>query len=330
MKAIIPMAGSGTRLRPLTHSKPKALLNVGSKPILSHITDILIPMGCDHLVLIISTEGERIPRFVRSHYPDLKVDVIIQEERLGLGHAVNLAENICRDGELIVMYGDTIIDGNFKGFIDRSSDAVIAVKEVEDPRRFGVVCVEKEKIVKFVEKPSDPVSNLAIVGFNYFRTPGILFDSLGELISGNFRTKGEFQITDAFQMMVERGSEMKAFTIDGWFDCGTPETLLETNRYMLKKESWSYKGHDSIIIPPVFVPESASISKSIIGPYVSVGEDAVIEKSIISDSIIGCGASVSYACLNGSLIGDDAQVSERPRRLTIGDNSSIDFDVYGD
>jgi len=327
MVAIIPVAGSGTRLRPLTHSKPKALLHVGSKPIISHIIDGLVPLGCSRLILIVSHEGRNIPLYIREHYPGMEVDTVVQEERLGLGHAVSLAREALSDEEVVIMYGDTIIDGDFSGFVDRGVDGVVAVKEVGDPRRFGVVNVSGGLITRFVEKPEKPESNLAIVGLNYFRNSTMLFECIGELIERDVKTRGEYQITDAFQLMVERGAAMKPFTVEGWFDCGTPRSLLETNRYMLSKEMAGAELPGSVIIPPVYIPGNARVEHSILGPNVSIGEGAVIEKSIVSDSIIGSGARVSHACLDGSLIGDGAQVVERPRVLAIGDNSSLDIQI---
>jgi glucose-1-phosphate thymidylyltransferase len=325
MKAIIPMAGSGTRLRPLTYSRPKALLRVGSKPILAHIIDSLVRIGCDELVLVINNEGAKIPLFVRDYYPELHIHTVIQEETLGLGHAVSLTENIARSGELIVMYGDTIIEGDMDGFIDRTVDAVISVKEVADPRRFGVVTITGGLITRFAEKPSVPESNFAIIGLNYIKDPDMLFDSLNEVIRRNLKTKGEFQITDAFQLMAERGCTMKPFTIDRWFDAGTQKTLLETNAYMLQKEGKTFTREGSVIIPPVFIPDDAKIVHSIIGPNVTIGDEAVIEQSILSECIIGNGAKIVNTCLTESLIGEYAEVIDLPRKLSISDCSSLNF-----
>ncbi len=325
MKAIIPLAGAGTRLRPLTYSKPKALLRVGAKPIISHIIDSLLTIGCNNLVLIISSEGGSIPLFVKEHYPNVGVETVIQENKLGLGHAVSLAKQKARDTELVIVYGDTIIDGDISGIVDTSVDGVIAVKEVEKPERFGVVNVKNGIINRFVEKPPVSVSNLAIIGFNYFKNSAVLFECLNEIMEKNKKTRGEYQLTDAFQLMVERGLKMKPYVVEGWFDAGTPETLLDTNRYMLQKEGNCESLPGSIIIPPVFIPEDARISNSIIGPNVSVGNSAFIEKSIISDSIIGGEARVVNACLSNSLIGDNAEVLERPHKLAISDHSSLDF-----
>ncbi|MFC1694174.1 sugar phosphate nucleotidyltransferase [Candidatus Latescibacterota bacterium] len=327
MKAIIPMAGSGTRLRPLTHSKPKALLPVGSKTIVSHIIDTLLSIGCTRLVLIISHDGAAIPRYILEHYPDIEIETVIQEERLGLGHAVSLARGCAAGEEIIVMYGDTIIEGDISGIVTRDLDGVISVKEVVDPRRFGVVEVESGIITKFVEKPSVPRSNLAIVGFNYFKNGDTLFECLDEIIKDNIKTKDEFQITDAFQLMVERGLKLKPLAIESWFDCGTPQTLLETNRHMLSREGNCESLSGSIVIPPVFIHEGADIVNSIIGPNVSIGIDTSVEKSIVSDSIIGSGARVANATIISSLIGDNAQYTEHPRVLALGDDSSLDFDV---
>ncbi|MFC1509862.1 sugar phosphate nucleotidyltransferase [Candidatus Omnitrophota bacterium] len=326
MKAVIPIAGSGTRLRPLTHSKPKALLHVGTKPIIAHIVESLLSLGCKKLVLIVSHESINISEYLKKKYHNISVESVLQEERLGLGHAVSLTRQFVSGEEMIILYGDTIIDGNLTGLLDNSADAVITVKEVDDPRRFGVVNVENGYIRKFIEKPENPQSNLAIVGLNYFKSSDALFDCIEEIIAGNVMTKGEYQITDAFQLMLEHGGLFKSYPVDGWFDCGTPASLLATNRYILEKEQVSATVPGTIVIPPVFIPTSAIIKHSIIGPYVSVGENAVIEKSIITDSIIGSGTKVSNASFNGSLIGDNALVNEIPRILTIGDNSSLDFD----
>ncbi|MFC1551101.1 sugar phosphate nucleotidyltransferase [Candidatus Latescibacterota bacterium] len=325
MKAIIPMAGAGTRLRPLTYSKPKSLLRVGSKPILGHIVDRLVSIGCDELVLIISGDGMSIPEYVKEHYSGIKVEIVIQEEQLGLGHAVSLAEHVSRDSEIIIVYGDSIIDCDLSGMVDASVDGVIAVKEVEDPRRFGVVNHTDGIITKFVEKPKVPESNLAIIGFNYIRQSDTLFDCLNEIIEKDIKTRGEFQITDAFQLMIERGVRMKPLTVDDWFDAGTPLTMLETNRFLLKKDGNTDHIEGSIVIPPVYVSESAVVKNSIIGPDVSIGDNAVIERSLISDSIIDDGASVTNSCLHGALIGDNAAIEGCPAEQAADGNVIMDI-----
>ncbi|MBN1294137.1 MAG: NTP transferase domain-containing protein [Candidatus Latescibacteria bacterium] len=327
MKAIIPVAGAGTRLRPLTYSKPKALLPVGSKPIIAHIVDSLIPLGCDSLVLIISPGGESISRFIEKNYPTIKVESVIQENPKGLGHAVSLAKDTVHKEDIVVVYGDTIIDGDLSEITDCKADGLIAVKEVDDPRRFGVVNISDGFITELEEKPSVPRSNLAIIGCNYFKSPDLLFQCLDEIIEKDIKTRGEYQITDAFQLMIERGQKLKAMPIEGWFDCGTPQALLETNRYMLSKERKEIIVSGSVIIPPVSIPENATVTQSIIGPYVSIGSGSIIEHSIISDSIIGAETTVKNMLLVQSLIGDNAKIKNKPKKMTIGDNSGLDFGV---
>lgn len=321
MKAIIPLAGVGTRLRPLTHSKPKALIQVGSKPIISHIIDSIIPIGCSHLILIVGDKGETITHYVKKTYPEIKVESIIQKEQLGLGHAVSLAKDSVKAEEILIVYGDTIVEGDFTKIINRGVDGVIAVKEVPDPRAFGVVVEDKGFITQFVEKPSQLVSNRAIVGFNYFRTSDILFECIDEIIRRNHKTKNEYQITDAFQLMVGRGLKLISFPIDHWFDCGNPETLLETNRYLLAKEGNCESIRGSVIIPPVFFSPSVTVEQSTVGPNVSVGEGTTIEKSIISDSIIGSATHILNSSLTHSLIGGNVHVTDHRGKLILGDHS---------
>lgn len=325
MRAIIPAAGHGTRLRPLTHTRPKALLPVGTKPIIGHIVDMLIPLGCDSMVFIISETGHDIPAYVKDHYPDIDVNYVVQRDRLGLGHAVYMTREIASDDELIIIYGDTIVHGDYSAITNREADALIGVKEVDDPRRFGVVNQRDGLITRFVEKPDVPESNQAIVGLNYFKDPVALFDAIQYVINNDIKTKNEYQITDAFQVMVDRGLKMKAFEIDEWFDCGTPETLLTTNRYMLDIKARDRTLDGSVIIPPVSLPESVTVTNAIIGPYVSVGENAVIENAIISNSIIGTHARVSGAILTSSLVGDSAEVVKQQWKVIIGDHSRLDF-----
>jgi len=176
-----------------------------------------------------------------------------------------------------------------------------------------------------VEKPEVPESNLAIIGFNYIRQSDSLFDCLNEIIEKDIKTRGEFQITDAFQLMIERGVRMKPLRVDDWFDAGTPQTMLETNRFLLKNDGNTEHIEGSIIIPPVYVSESAVVKNSILGPDVSIGDNAVIEKSLISDSIIDDGASVANSCLHGALIGDSATINDCPAKQGPDDNVILDI-----
>jgi len=323
MKAIIPAAGEGTRLRPHTHTMPKVLVGVAGKPILGHILDALCGVGVDEVILVVGYLGDQVAEYVRTHY-SLQTRYVPQGERKGLGHAIYLTREYTDESPLMIVYGDTIFDVDLSGVVKRSQTQ-IGVKEVEDPRRFGVVTKEGDRITGFVEKPDTPVSNLAIVGINYIVSPNVLFDCLEEIIREDVKTKGEYQLTDALQRMLERGEEMRTFSVEGWFDCGKPETLLETNHYLLAKAS-HYRTRDrSIIIPPVFVADSAKVEDCIIGPDVTIDEEADVRSSIIRNSIISREAKVRDVVLSGSLIGVSAEVHGPTTQLNVGHSSEVQF-----
>jgi glucose-1-phosphate thymidylyltransferase len=323
MKAVIPVAGEGTRLRPHTHTVPKPLLRVAGKPILGHILDDVVNLGIHDVVLIVGYRGGYIVDYVKSNY-DLNVSFVEQKERLGLGHAVYLTKDRVGQEPVLVMLGDTIFKGDFARIVG-SGGNYLGVKEVKDPERFGVVEMEDDKIVNLVEKPAHPKSNLAIVGIYCIEDAAGLYDALETIVSEDLRTRGEYQLTDALNLMIRRGIDLRAFEIEGWYDCGKPETLLETNRFLLEMSENRVSIPGSIIIHPVSIGEGAQIDSSIIGPSVSVAENTVIRRSIIRNSIVGSSALVEDALLDASLVGDHAVVRGIFRKLNVGDSSEIDF-----
>jgi glucose-1-phosphate thymidylyltransferase len=261
--------------------------------------------------------------YVRANY-DVRVNFVEQEVRLGLGHAIHLARKYVGSEPVLIVLGDSIVKGDFKKMT--SSDVnFIGVKRVAEPQRFGVVHLEGDRIVALVEKPEQPQSDLAAVGIYYIKDSPALFAALDSIISSETRTKGEFQLTDALNLMIKGGVELKAFEIDSWFDCGKPETLLETNRALLELSAPGLGVPGSIIVHPVFVAPDAVVEASVIGPYVSIAEKAVVKRSIIRNSIIGESASVEDGLLDSSLIGDNATVRGTFKRLNVGDSSEIDF-----
>lgn len=323
MKAIIPVAGEGTRLRPHTHTVPKPLLRVAGKAILGHILDDVVEVGIRDVVLVVGYRGGHIVDYVNANY-DLNLFLVEQRERLGLGHAIYLAKDHVGEEPILVMLGDTIFKGDFARIVG-SGGNYIGVKEVPDPERFGVVEVEHGRIIDLVEKPTEPRSRLAIVGIYCIRDTGNLFDALESIISEDLRTRGEYQLTDALNLMIRRGIDLQAFEIEGWYDCGKPESLLETNRELLEISGSRVSVPGSIIIDPVNIGEDVEIDSSVIGPYVSIAGKTVVRKSIIRNSILGSGALVEDALLDSSLIGDNAVVRGIFKKLNVGDSSEIDF-----
>lgn len=326
MKVIIPVAGMGTRLRPHTHTMPKALVQVAGKPILGHILDAIVPLGVRDVVLVTGAMGERVEEYVAAAYPNLRPCYVRQEETKGIGHAIWLTRECAENGPTLIVLGDTVVTADF-GLLVRGPRTLIGVKEVENPRVFGVVEVEGgDRVVSLVEKPDVPPSNLAIVGLYFIANTTLLFQCLSDLVERDIRTKGEYQLTDALKMMLERGEEMRTFPVEGWHDCGRPETLLETNRFLLTRSAANnVKIPGSIVIPPVSIDPTAVIERSVVGPYASVAARSVIRDSIVRDCILNADAKVECSLLDRSLIGEHAVVRGTFQRLNVGDSSEIEI-----
>jgi glucose-1-phosphate thymidylyltransferase len=329
MKAIIPVAGIGTRLRPHTHTQPKVLLNVAGKPIIAHIMDQVVTTKIDQVVFIVGYLGEMFELWARERYSHLNLEFVEQPQALGLGHAVNLGLKD-DDQEVMIILGDTIFDVNLREILD-SPCSTLGVHEVEDARRFGVVMLQNGQIVDLIEKSSDPPSNLAIVGLYFIKNGSLLKECIKEIIRNNITTKGEYQITDALRLLVQKGEKITTFPVQGWYDCGAPETLLDSNRHLLSRQASpgvnvAQYQQRNIIVPPVFIAPTAQIENSIIGPYATIGEEVRIEGCIIQDSIISDKAQVANALLRRSIIGREASISGAFKKLNISDKSEISFD----
>ena len=321
--AVIPVAGAGTRLRPHTHTQPKVLLHVAGKPILAHILDDLVALGIRRAVLIVGVMGEQVREYVGRHYDTLRVDYVEQEERLGLGHAVALAEPHADDHPVLIILGDTIFEADLKRVLAAGTSS-IGVKPVADPRRFGIVERDASgRITRLIEKPDQPTSNLAITGIYYFSRGGPLFEALRELQARNIRTRGEFQLTDAMQILVSRGEAIGTFPVEGWYDCGKTETLLETNRILLDKRGQTPSIPGSVTQGPVFVAPDATVENCVLGPHVSVAAGARLRNAVLRDTIVNENATVEDILLEGSVVGENAVVTGGFRRVNVGDSSEV-------
>jgi glucose-1-phosphate thymidylyltransferase len=325
MRAVIPVAGIGTRLKPHTFSTPKVLLNVGGKPIISHIMDKLSDEGINKVTFIIGYLGDRIEKYIRKEYPQFEADFIEQKSMEGLGHAIYTAiPTFNSSEEIFIILGDTIFDVDLKEALKKKISA-LGVKEVEDPRRFGVAVMKNGYIERLVEKSPTPVSNLALVGLYYISNSDALISALNELVEKDIRTKGELQLTDALQIMISKGEKITTFPVEGWYDCGKPETVLSTNRFILEKKSFSKEYENSVIIHPVFIAENAEIKNSVIGPYTTIDKGCIIEDSYIRNSIIGENTKIKKAMLEDSLVGNKAVIKGCFKKINSGDHSEINF-----
>lgn len=323
MKIIIPIAGKGTRLRPHTYVLPKPLIRVAGRPIIDYILDQVKPIDFSEIIFIIGHLGEQIKNYLTEKY-DFPMKFVRQKEFHGLGHAIYLAkEEFENDEPVLIFLGDIIFKVDLKKITD-SEENQIGVMIPDDPRRFGIVIVDKKGYVQnMVEKPENPPSNLAMGGIYFFPSSKKLFDSIEHIINHSIKTKGEYQLTDAMNHMLKTGERFKTFHIDELYDCGEKDALLETNKILLSKNARSYKVDGSIIIEPVFIGKNCDIRNSIIGPNVSISEGCIIKYSIIRNSILGIETTVENAILDRSLIGDNSYIFDNCLELNIGPDSEL-------
>lgn len=330
MKIVIPMAGFGTRLRPHTWSRPKPLVSTAGKPVLGHVLDMFSSLPeIDELVSIVGYLGEQIEAYVASDYPGWKARFVYQDEMLGQSHAVWLAREGL-EGPMVLAFVDTIIEVDLSTLGDEPADAIAWVKEVEDPRRFGVVEVDDAGYARqIIEKPKDITNNLALVGFYYFSEARALLDAIEQQMKSDKQLGGEYYLADAINIMLSSGLKMRVEEVEVWKDCGKPGPLLETNRYLLdhgRDNSQDARQREgAVIIPPVFIAPTAAISESVVGPYVSIGPECAIQRSVIRDSIIEAGTRIESMHLERSIIGPQASVVGENRILNIGASATVDL-----
>jgi glucose-1-phosphate thymidylyltransferase len=330
MKAIIPVAGVGTRLRPHTYTQPKPLIPVAGKPIIAFIIDALLDAGVHDFVFVIGYLGEKIQHFVETAYPQIKKTFVEQPVREGLGHAIWTARHeLIHCKEILIVLGDTVFEMNLKAQLKNKS-SWLGVKEVIDPREFGVVELDAMNYVRrVIEKPKIPKSNLALVGLYKISEVKELIEILDDNIQHNRRSRGEFQLADALTQLAQNGAQIAAVPVATWFDCGKKEILLDTNKTLLEKQGLYNVDlppfDNTIIVHPVSIHHSCQITDSIIGPHVTIGEGAIIQSSILKNSIIGSFAQLEGVMLERSIIGNDTAIRGARQSLNIGDNTEIDF-----
>lgn len=329
MKAIIPVAGAGTKLRPHTYTQPKALIPLAGKTILRIIIDQLLDAGIQEYILITGYLGDKIQDYVKKEYPNIKVHFITQNERKGLGHAIYLTREVVGNDDLFIVLGDTICEYDVKDFLSQPG-SVLGVKKVDDPRNFGVAEIDEQgMITRVVEKPHIPKSNMALVGLYKISDSANLFNCLSGLIQKDDLGQDETNLTDALECMIKAGSTFAPYKVLNWFDCGKKDTLLESNATLLKKfggvVAEEHNFENIIIIPPVSIAPGCEIRNSIIGPNVAIGEKTYINYSIVKDSIIGSFTKLFDVVLHDSIIGSDTEIKGETRTLNIGDNTEIDL-----
>ena len=344
------MAGAGKRLYPHTFTKPKPMVHIAGKPVLGHILDRMIDLCPEEVIFVVGYRKEQIISYVNDNYSGIfNVKFVTQEDQFGLGHAIYVTRDLVGNSPVMITLGDMIFKAGYLDFYKRhfgngDCSGSIGVWEVDSPEKYGIVVNDGDRIVRLVEKPKEPVSNLGIAGVYFVKEAGVLFDILEEMLAQ--RTDGEIQLTDALQKMVDSDHKLKSFYVSSWYDCGHSASLLETNKVLLSElkentghKSFSLNGDaiqdktplpnfqisDTVIIEPVFIGNNAILKNSVVGPYVSVADNTRIECSVISNSIIGSNSTIRDVNLRSSVIGDDVNVGGKHNSLNIGDSSSIEF-----
>lgn len=329
LKAIIPVAGAGTRLRPFTYTQPKALIPVAGKPIISYIIEDLRKQGVEDFIFIVGYFGEKIIDFVKEQHPEIKSEFVFQSKREGIGNAVYLAKEYIDEGDqIIIALGDSIIEIDAKFFTTPHS--AIAIKKVKDPSNFGVVeLTEDNKIIKFVEKPSIPKSNYALAGLYKVVETQLLFSILEKYQKEIIKINGVFQLTDVLNEMAKAGTPVDIVHAEQWLDVGNGDVLLSSNALLLKK----FGGYtaptatitNSVVIEPVHIAENCKIENSIIGPNITLGANTIVANSIIENGIIGTYSKLEKMKLLDFVIGSDSSLKGTSQTITVGDNTEIDF-----
>jgi glucose-1-phosphate thymidylyltransferase len=324
MKVIIPLAGKGTRLRPHTHVTPKPMLRVAGKPVMSYVLDKLRDLGgIDEIIYITGHLKEKVEEFARQSIdvPSVFIEQKIQD---GTAGAIALArEHI--DQPVLIIFVDTIFDADLSVINRTDADGIIWTKEVEDYQRFGVVVTDDDgNMTRIVEKPKTPVSKRANIGLYYIRNWKLLFEGIDHVLASP-QNMGEYFLTDAFQYMIDKGAKIQVIDVEGWYDAGKIETMLETNETMLSKGRARRpdRSDGTTIVDPVYIEEGVTLAGSTIGPNVSIGKGTVIENSTIAHSIVGEGARILRSSLRNSLIGDEALLDGVVGEVTVGDHSEV-------
>lgn len=321
------MAGRGSRLRPHTLTIPKPLMPVAGKPIVQRLVEDIAKVSeekVDEIAFIIGDFGTETENQLKGIAESLgaKGSIYHQEEALGTAHAI-LCAGDSLEGNVVVAFADTLFRADFK--LDTENDGIIWVNQIDDPSAFGVVKLDGEgTITDFVEKPTEYVSDLAIIGIYYFKDGENLKNELQYLIDNDVREKGEYQITNALENMKQKGAKFKTGQVSAWMDCGNKNVTVETNQRVLAFEGrniieGSFKNDNSIIVEPCFIGDNVVIKNSVIGPHVSIGNNTTIENSVIDNTIIQNETTINKGIITNSMIGNKVSFEGNAQDLSIGD-----------
>jgi glucose-1-phosphate thymidylyltransferase len=356
MKAIILAAGQGTRLRPVTLTMPKPLVPVANKSLIAYAIETLRGAGLRDIGIVVNSLESPICKLLESGAAlDVNLEYIVQEEQLGLAHAVGLCQSFIGDEPFCLFLGDNIfqdkMENLLKSFPQSQSEATIVVGEVPDPTRFGIAEVSGGRILRVVEKPKVPPSNLAIAGVYLFR-PSIFY-SISQIKPS---ARNELEITDAIQHLISSQHNVTPYTLRGWWiDAGKPDAIIQANHLVLSELPYTpapeandqIQGKsevsprvllgqntqiiDSVVRGPVIIGNNVMIRNSFIGPYTAIGDNVIVEDSEIEASIIMKDCLIRHipGRIDSSLLADNSQVTSAAshipavHRFILAENSYV-------
>jgi glucose-1-phosphate thymidylyltransferase len=277
--------------------------------------------------------GDQIIEYVNEHYAHLNPYFAEQKELKGQSHALWQAREQL-EGEGFIVYVDTFFETDLNVVKKVTCDGVAFVKEVEDPRRFGVVELDNEgHITRFIEKPTSLENKRVVIGLYWLRELSELVHSIERQMNSGDMLDGEYFLADAFQQMVNKGIKLITHSVDVWQDTGKPETTLQANRYLLDHgcdNSDQVQCPGGLIVPPCYVAPDATLENAVVGPYAAVSSGAVIRNAIVQNSLVDADAVVEDILVEGSLIGEKAQIKGRPTRLNIGNSATAGIEYQVD
>ncbi len=357
MKAVILSAGQGTRLRPVTLTMPKSLVPVANRWLIAYAIDVLKLAGLKDIGIVVNSLSSPIVALLRDGKSlGVSIEYIVQEKQRGLAHAIGLCKSFVGDDPFTVFLGDNIFQDKMThlltSFADSTAEAKIALSEVTDPTRFGIAEIDQGHIVRVVEKPKEPPSNLAISGVYLFRKS--IFDAISRIKPSG---RNELEITDAIQVLIDDGHPVAAYELSGWWiDAGKPDAIIMANQLVLEElpytpapenggqvEGNSEVSHrvligknslviDSVIRGPVIIGKNTVIRNSYVGPYTALGDNVVVEGSEVEASIVmkNCEIRNIQGRIDRSLLADNARVTSAPHmpvshRFVLAENSYVQF-----
>jgi glucose-1-phosphate thymidylyltransferase len=325
VKVIVPLAGKGTRLLPLTNRVPKPLVHVAGRPVMDYVMDSVHGLDVEELIVITGHLKETVERYVVEHY-DVKAKFVEQKKLDGTAGAINLARPYV-DGPVLIIFADTLFEANLSILQTTDADGIIWAKEVEDYQRFGVIVTDaKGYMTRIVEKPSTPVSRLANIGLQYVKDWKTLFEGIAHVLQQPPGKGGEYYLTDAFQYMVDRGKRLFTAPVAGWYDCGKVDTLLETNRHLLEQGRARIPagpGPRCTIVPPVYIEDGVTIHDATVGPNVSIEAGSFVAESTIANSILGRNVRVVRSAVRDSVVGDDQKIEGKTVQQSVMDAGAV-------